>query len=99
AGQPAWSEPTPDPVVALVRQIVSRAGGVLRTGAELQAGLAALEPHRDHEAGLVGQLVLTSALRREESRGGHTRLDFPAPDEVAQHIEVATDSLALESVR
>ena len=99
AGQPAWSEPTPDPVVALVRQIVSRAGGVLRTGAELQAGLAALEPHRDHEAGLVGQLVLTSALRREESRGGHTRLDFSAPDEVAQHIEVATDSLALESVR
>ena len=29
----------------------------------------------------VGRLIVRAALRREESRGGHHRLDFPSPDE------------------
>lgn len=94
-----WSPPAPDPVVAAVRQIVSRAGGVLRTGTDLREAISELEASRDHDAALVGLLVLTSALRRTESRGGHTRLDYPATDPLAGHIEVDSDSLALAAVR
>jgi fumarate reductase (CoM/CoB) subunit A len=37
---------------------------------------------------LLGRLLATSALRREESRGAHFRLDFPNTDE--QHWRVVT---------
>lgn len=94
-----WSAPAPDRVVAAVRQIVSRAGGVLRTGADLRDAINELGASRDHDAGLVGLLLLTSALRRTESRGGHTRLDYPATEPVPQHIEIDIDSLALAAVR
>ncbi|MGB7961986.1 MAG: L-aspartate oxidase [Propionicimonas sp.] len=99
ATEASWSPPAPDPVVAAVRQIVSRAGGVLRTGTDMGNAMSELEAFRDHDAGLVGLLLLTSALRRTESRGGHTRLDFPATEPVPQHIEIDTDSLALAAVR
>lgn len=99
ATTPTWSPPAPDPVVSAVRQIVSRAGGVLRTGAELREAVSELEAVRDHDAALVGLLLLTSALRRTESRGGHTRLDYPATDPVAEHIEIDSDSLTLAAVR
>ena len=80
---PAWQ---PDPVVDAVRALMDRYAGVLRDADGLRAALAELEPHRDHETGLVGHLVVEAALRREESRGGHTRLDFPETAPVAEHI-------------
>jgi L-aspartate oxidase len=76
----------PDPVVDAVRAVMDRYAGVLRDGDGLRAALAELEPHRSHETGLVGHLVVEAALRREESRGGHTRLDFPETAPVAEHI-------------
>ncbi len=79
----------PDPLVADVRRLVSAAAGVLRGAAGLRAALAGLEPLRHHDAGLVGYLLVEAALRREESRGGHTRLDFPATAPVAGHILTA----------
>ncbi len=89
--QPAW--PTgrrtpPDAGLAEVRRILTAAAGVLRTGDGLRAGLDALAPYRDTEAGLVAWLVVWSALQREESRGAHTRLDFPAPAATATHTSV-----------
>lgn len=76
----------PDPVVDAVRALMDRYAGVLRDADGLRTALAELEPHRDHETGLVGHLVVEAALRREESRGGHTRLDFPDTSPVAEHI-------------
>ena len=80
-----WSG-TPDPVVAQVRTIVSAGVGVLRDAEGLRTALDALDGLRHNDAGLVGHLLVEAALRREESRGGHTRLDFPATAEVGEHI-------------
>ena len=73
-------------MVAQVRTIVSAGAGVLRDADGLRTALAALEGLRHNDAGLVGHLLVEAALRREESRGGHTRLDFPATAEVGEHI-------------
>ena len=69
-----------------VRELVTAGAGVLRDAEGLRATLAGLEPYRSHDTGLVGYLLVESALRREESRGGHTRLDFPQTEEVGAHI-------------
>jgi L-aspartate oxidase len=67
----------------------------------LQSQQAALErrladnPGMDHEAWrlasliTVASLIARSALRREESRGGHFRTDFPARDDVNWKIHVS----------
>ncbi len=82
------SAPAPDPIVTAVRDIVSVSAGVLRDRAGLSAGLAALAPLRRHDAGLVGHLLISAALRRTESRGGHARTDFPAPSADPEHLLV-----------
>ncbi|MGC3992934.1 MAG: L-aspartate oxidase [Propionicimonas sp.] len=84
-----WS---PDPVVDAVRDIVSGGAGVLRDADGLRSALAALEPYRNHDAGLVGHLLVGAALRRQESRGGHTRLDFPETAPLAGHVLVHPDA-------
>jgi len=81
----AWQQGPPDPVIAKVRQVVTAGAGVLREAGGLRAALAELEPLRGSDTGLVGYLVVEAALRREESRGGHTRLDFPSTDPEAVH--------------
>jgi len=82
SGMPA----APDPIVTKVRQIVSAAAGVLRDRDGLTAALAELKGLRHHDAGLVGYLVVEAALHRNESRGGHTRTDFPDLAEPAEHL-------------
>jgi len=79
----AWR---PDPVVDQVRTITSRGAGVLREASGLAQALDELKPLRDHDAGLVATLLVGAALRREESRGGHTRTDFPQAAEPAEHL-------------
>ncbi len=64
--------------LALVRQTMAGAAGVLRDEAGLEAAVATLAPLADaDDAALIGLLLCLSALDRRESRGGHYRTDHP----------------------
>lgn len=88
----------PEPVVQQIREVVTRAAGVLRDEAGLHTGIDLLRPYRDLDAGLVGFLVAWSALQRTESRGGHTRTDFPQTAMLARHTLVSEHDLAAVAV-
>lgn len=85
--RPAGLPPAPDP--SAVRPILSRAAGVLRDRHGLEravADLGALATGRSPAAdpALVGLTIAVAALAREESRGGHSRTDFPDRQAVAR---------------
>jgi L-aspartate oxidase len=66
----------PDP--APVRAILSRHAGVLRDETGLARALAELAAFPDaHDPAALGLMMVTAMLRRQESRGGHARTDFP----------------------
>lgn len=78
--------PRPDP--SLVRHILSPAMGVLRHAESLHQAAASLLPlargaGASADPAAVGLMMAVSAMRRQESRGAHSRLDFPAADTFA----------------
>ncbi|MBV1832769.1 L-aspartate oxidase [Novacetimonas pomaceti] len=77
------------------RRRMARDAGVIRTRDDMREALRVFAPLADGDDGaLVRAMVLCAALRREESRGGHFRADFP------QAAAVATASrLTLADVR
>ena len=80
-------EPQSLPVAAsaqAVRAIVEQHTGVLRDEAGLQAAVQALAPlaagvGKAADPALVGLFIAHGALARQESRGGHSRTDYPDP--------------------
>ena len=87
--EPRWRHP----LVDRIRAVVTAGAGVLRDAEGLRRVLDELRPHLDDDTGLVGYLVARSALNRTESRGGHTRTDFPELG-VPRHTLVSLADLA-----
>jgi L-aspartate oxidase len=95
------------PDAMVIRDVMWRHAGLLRSHAELEAAVARLEEWRavvhrrraelpgDRELrriaslATVGCLIARAALRREESRGGHFRADFPQRNDIHWQKHVA----------
>ena len=78
--------------MATLRKTMSASFGVIRNGEDMRAGLKAIlaleRTNRDpafRNVLATAKLVAVSALRREESRGGHFRTDFPEKRREWQH--------------
>lgn len=78
-----------------LRQIMWKYAGIVRTAEGLQTGLQMIEqlhPPDDicRNMWITAQLILQSASRRQESRGGHYRLDYPETQQewVKKHIVI-----------
>ena len=78
---------------AQIRARMSDAVGVTRNRAGLQRAIDFLSPlAAASDMALVGRLIALSALQREESRGAHTRTDFPATLATAQVSRIRLDN-------
>ncbi len=73
-----------------IRSLMSQHVGVLRDKVGLEQAVSALTPLAgDDDAALVALLIATAALQRMESRGSHSRTDFPATEKKwEQHQEL-----------
>jgi L-aspartate oxidase len=81
---------------ASIRKILSDAAGVLRERESLQAAAAKLLPlalgkEKARDPALVGLMIAIAALRRQESRGAHARIDFPCHAAHAQRSFLRLD--------
>ncbi len=83
---------SPD-TMARLRAVMTAHVGVLRDAEGLKQALVEIAALEAKEAGsptfanmcATATLIAASALQREESRGGHFRTDFPAPDPDQAH--------------
>lgn len=76
SGTPCRLEPTSPETLGQIRAILDRHVGLVRERAGLSRAIDELASLKGSLAELAG-LIAWSALRREESRGAHFRLDYP----------------------
>jgi L-aspartate oxidase len=76
-----------EPLVRLLRTTMQQDVGVIRSGEGLRRALRQIERVAEQAESVslanmadAARLVVSAALRRRESRGGHFRSDFPRPD-------------------
>lgn len=87
--------PAPSAFRAEIRALMDRNVGVVREAAGLDAAvrrLDALASSGHDDMALVALMVASQALKREESRGGHFRSDFPLTAADAVHSETTLDA-------
>ena len=79
-------------IVATLRRTMTEKVGVIRTGAGMRAALATIAAIEADAPSLAilnmattAKAIAAAAFHRQESRGGHFRSDFPAPDPALRH--------------
>jgi L-aspartate oxidase len=88
--RPGASSNSPD--ASAIQALMWEAAGLIRHAERLAPAVARLhEWSGESDLALVGYLIAKAALRRQESRGGHFRADFPARDDLHWRIHVAED--------
>jgi L-aspartate oxidase len=78
-----------------VRRRLWRAAGLTRNEHDLSAAIAQLDAWRSRSPlATVAWLIARAARRREESRGGHYREDFPTKDDIHWKFHIAEEKPA-----
>ncbi len=95
------SKPADPAVMQTLRNAMSSGCALLRSQTSLEATrtvLDQIESEANHtqtmtsglkSALITSEMIIIGALLREESRGGHYRIDFPQTDENADHTEIS----------
>jgi L-aspartate oxidase len=73
-----------------VQSLMWNAVGLIRDAEHLRPAVRQLATwSAQSDLALLGYLIASAALRREESRGGHFRADFPARDDLHWRIHIS----------
>ncbi|MEQ1931075.1 MAG: L-aspartate oxidase [Parvularculaceae bacterium] len=103
---PLASKPAPAAAMAILRAAMSKGAALIRTEQSLLETIdviSALREHGEMTSGLKSalasaELIAQGALDREESRGAHTRADYPQTDEERFHTELSVDVSEIDMV-